>query len=264
MGTGIIVSIIVIAGLAYLIPWFASRKSEVGTDEDTEAFAESMTLIRRAGVLVDASADECEVSTPMTRRAALYEVRQAHRAAAVRRRRVVLTLLAATLVMTALAVFLPMISSAAPHIPWWACAIPAGLLIAFLGVARYSVVSLQNTLDRRVDLIQSGWEEDTISFQIPADLREGSSAGGQGNALDGSDEHSVELSGPIVRASSLWDPIPVVTPTYVSKPLVPRTVRTIDLSAPGPMAHRVPVTNDTQAIEVVEESDETRPQAVGE
>ena len=37
--------------------------------------------------------------------------------------------------------------------------------------------------------------------------------------------------------SSLWDPIPVVEPNYMSKPLMPRTVRTIDLSAPvAPMA----------------------------
>lgn len=262
MGTGIIVSIIVIAGLAYLIPWFASRRTEGVQDEDSEAFAESMTLIRRAGVLIDESAAECEVSTPMTRRAALHEVAQAHRAAAVRRRRVVLTLLVATLVTAVLPIVLPALSASLPRVPYWACAVPGGLLVAFLAVARFSVVALQRTLDRRVDLIQSGWEHDTISFQVPADLREGSSVVG----VDGqvADELSVELSEPIMRASSLWDPIPVTTPTYVSKPLVPRTVRTIDLSAPGPMAHRVPVTNDTQVIEAVEESDETRPQAVGE
>ena len=30
----------------------------------------------------------------------------------------------------------------------------------------------------------------------------------------------------------LWDPVPITMPTYVSKPLAPRTVRTIDLSGP--------------------------------
>ncbi|MGJ6980779.1 hypothetical protein ACSDQ9_09670 [Aestuariimicrobium soli] len=275
MGTGIIVSIIVIAGLAYLIPWFAARRTEGAQEEEPEAFAESMTLIRRAGVLVDEHADECEVSTPMTRRAALYEVNQSHRAAAIRRRRVTLTLVALTVVTAVLPLVLPALPVALPRVPWWACAIPGGVLVAFLAVARWSVVSLQRTLDQRVDLIRSGWEDDTISFQVPAELRETSSD---------RDEVSVELSGPIALTGSLWDPIPVTTPTYVSKPLVPRTVRTIDLSAPGLVAPRIPVTNDTQAIEspineatvnettlnetmadeTTIESDEGRPRAVGE
>lgn len=43
---------------------------------------------------------------------------------------------------------------------------------------------------------------------------------------------------------SLWDPIPITRPTYVSAPLAPRTVRTIDLSAPVPPAAATPVTAD--------------------
>jgi hypothetical protein len=66
-------------------------------------------------------------------------------------------------------------------------------------------------------------------------------------------EHSIELSVPIVPVGSLWDPIPITRPTYVSKPLASRTVRTIDLSAPVPAAS-LPVTADP--IEpIVAESD---------
>jgi hypothetical protein len=32
---------------------------------------------------------------------------------------------------------------------------------------------------------------------------------------------------------SLWDPLPVTLPTYVTKPAARRTVRTIDLGEPG-------------------------------
>ena len=46
-----------------------------------------------------------------------------------------------------------------------------------------------------------------------------------------SHEFSVDLTAP-ETTGPLWDPIPVIALTYVSKPLVPRTVRTIDLSAP--------------------------------
>jgi hypothetical protein len=35
------------------------------------------------------------------------------------------------------------------------------------------------------------------------------------------------------RGGSLWDPLPVTLPTYVSAPKAPRTLRTIDLSEPG-------------------------------
>ena len=56
----------------------------------------------------------------------------------------------------------------------------------------------------------------------------------------------------------LWDPLPITVPTYVSKPLAPRTVRTIDLSAPDVTSsgrQSVPVTAD--APEVVVEGVET-------
>jgi len=33
--------------------------------------------------------------------------------------------------------------------------------------------------------------------------------------------------------TSLWDPLPVTLPTYVSKPRVPRTIRNIELGEPG-------------------------------
>ena len=57
-------------------------------------------------------------------------------------------------------------------------------------------------------------------------------------------EVSVELTGPVESTGSLWDPIPITAPTYVSQPLAPRTVRTIDLSAPVASGSVVPVTAD--------------------
>ena len=38
---------------------------------------------------------------------------------------------------------------------------------------------------------------------------------------------------PTEDGGSLWDPLPVTLPTYVSKPKAKRTVRTIDLGEPG-------------------------------
>ena len=47
------------------------------------------------------------------------------------------------------------------------------------------------------------------------------------------------------KRGPLWDPVPITVPTYVSKPLAPRTVRTIDLS--GPDANPAP----TQRVPVI-------------
>ena len=65
---------------------------------------------------------------------------------------------------------------------------------------------------------------------------------------DAVNETSVDLTAPIEAVASLWDPVPITKPTYVSKPLAPRTVRTIDLSAPvvGGLSG-IPVTADAPA-----------------
>ena len=73
---------------------------------------------------------------------------------------------------------------------------------------------------------------------------------------------------------ALWEPIPVTPATYVSQPLLPRTVRTIDLSAPVAASAPVVPTADNPA-EAVQEKDasdehtadiiaEFRPRAIGE
>lgn len=38
---------------------------------------------------------------------------------------------------------------------------------------------------------------------------------------------------PAAETSSLWDPVPMTLPTYITKPRAPRTIRTIDLDQPG-------------------------------
>jgi hypothetical protein len=57
----------------------------------------------------------------------------------------------------------------------------------------------------------------------------------------------------------LWDPLPITMPTYVSKPLAPRTVRTIDLSSPElslPIRSDGPVTADRPMPQPVPQPDQ--------
>lgn len=260
MGSGLIFAILVVGWLAYLIPWLASRRDHVEDEVVADRFADSMTIIKRSSDPFATESDDpdLEVSTPLTRAAGIHEIRASHRLAARRRLRVVLTLLATTLLATGVFALQPV---PAVHVPWWVPVVPAGLLVLFLVVARFSVVSLNKALDRRMAQLTSGWENETIALDL-----------GTGHSPRDDAEHSIELSGPIEPAGSLWDPIPVTAPTYVSKPMVPRTVRTIDLSMPSlKRPDATPVTAESRDDEepVTEETlpvtaQDYRPRVVGE
>jgi hypothetical protein len=234
--TGVIFAAIAIAWLAYLVPHFVRGRDgdeELLEDFDpTERFADSMRIVRHGTApLLDQDLEEIapfEVSTPQTRRAAVKDLRRLERLAAARRRRVLLGLLVALSAVIGLC--------GAHLLPWWSAAIPGGLLLIFMVVARISVRIMLKGLDARYRDVRHGSNESTI-FLSRKDF-----------ATSGADARSASGRANLAAGTgTLWDPIPVTMPTYVSKPLAPRTVRTIDLSGPGvsPTArHDGPVTAD--------------------
>lgn len=224
--TGLIFGVIAALWLVYLVPLFLHRGDSGLLDEvePGEPFSASVTIVRRGESLETAEDGVAIVSTPFNRRAALRELADIDREAARRRRRVLLALILATTIVGGL--------SASGVAVVWAAVIPAGLIVAFLGVARFSVRAMRRDLDARAALIAGRSFVDETTVAIPL-LDDGWTA----------NEDSVELTAPVEMTGSLWDPIPVTSPTYVSRPLGGRTVRTIDLSAPvGGVA--VPVTAD--------------------
>jgi hypothetical protein len=232
----VIFAAIAIAWLAYLVPHFVRRHEDEEPLEESDPadrFSESMRIVRHGTApLLDQDLEEIatvEVSTPQTRRAALNDLRRLERLAAVRRRRVLLVLLAALSVVIALC--------GARLIPWWSATIPGGLLLIFVVVARISVQITRRRLDSRYREIRHGNNESTI-FLSRKDF-----------AKIGADAHSVsrQATDSALKPGTLWDSVPITMPTYVSKPLAPRTVRTIDLSGPGVSSsprHHGPVTAD--------------------
>lgn len=228
MGTaGVVFGAIAVLWVAYLVPWFASHRDavDVGPSDENDRISESMRIIRRSG---EGVADPTlEISTPLTRRTAMRDIQLTARQAAKRRRSVMWLLLASGAAAGGA-------SYALSGVPWWAGAIPVGSLIVYLFVARFSVRRMARVLDRASESVQQGWEHDTIVFEVPEELR----------SSKVTEEFSIELTGPIETTGSLLDPIPVTAPTYVQKPLVPRTVRTIDLSAPARPVPAAPVTAD--------------------
>lgn len=232
--TGLIFAAIAVAWLAYLVPHFVRRRDDdpIEQTDPADRFSDSMRIVQHGTApLLDQDLSEIgayEVSTPLTRRAAIFDLRRLERLAALRRRRVLLGLLAVLSAVIGL--------SAVELLPWWAVVVAGGLVVGFFVVARVSVWIMRRNLDRRYADIRQGCGEVTV-FVNRAELA----------ALD-ADESETTRAKP-TRTSELWDPVPITVPTYVSKPLAPRTVRTIDLSGPPLTASAVvqaPVTADTQ------------------
>lgn len=260
MLAGIIIAVVVCAGLAFALPWVTSqRAADLELEGDpTERFADSMRILRRDIEDYVEDEDLACVSTPLTRRAELNELRLIARQAARRRLTVVLILAGALLVLTVLALL--------ALVPWWTLFVPGALLAAFLGAARFTVVAMHRSLDRRAEAVRNGFDEDEDTAIL--DLS---------GAAPESTEISIELTMP-TTTSALWNPVPVAAANYVSQPLLPRTVRTIDLSAPVTASSPLVPTADHPAALVADAEatisasagsaasniTELRPRAVGE
>ena len=210
---GIVISVLVLAVLAFGLPWLSVHKDDLDAidGDPAERFSGSMRILRENTAADYDDEPPVEAATPLNRRAELTELRLRARAAAMRRRRMVTVLGAMTLLCLGLSVF--------NVVPGWAVAIPVVALGAFLISARVGVKKMHRRFDEKAAQVKAGYVDSESTSMMKAVEEETSH------------EFSVDLTAP-EKTGPLWDPIPVITPTYVSKPLVPRTVRTIDLSAP--------------------------------
>ena len=213
---------IAIAWLAYLVPHFVRRRDDERVEDAEEGdladrFADSFRIVRHGTApLLDQDLEEIkafEVSTPQTRQAAINDLRRLEQLAASRRRRVLLGLMA--VLSAVVGVY------GAELIPWWSMAIPGGLLSIFVVVARISVHLMRKGLDARFRQITRGSDETTVFLSRKEIAARVASAS------------PTKITSENAKPGVLWDPVPITMPTYVSKPLAPRTVRTIDLSGPG-------------------------------
>jgi hypothetical protein len=252
--TGLIFAGIAIAWLAYLVPHFVRRREGEPDveDEAVDPFSDSVRILRNGTApLLDqdlAELREFEVSTPVTRRAAIADLRRLERVAASRRRRVLSGLFAVLCAVISVC--------SMSWLPWWTVAVPGGLVLLFVVVSRVSVRAMRRDLDARYVAISRGSDEKTVMISRKDAAAEGKDKGKKAKAKKSKD---------VDARPGLWDPLPITVPTYVSKPLAPRTVRTIDLSAPDVTSsgrQSVPVTADAPE-ETVAEVGEAQEQAGG-
>jgi hypothetical protein len=245
--TGLIFAAIAIAWLAYLVPHFVRRRDgepdlESETEHRADPFSDSVRILRNGTApLLDqdlAELREFEVSTPVTRRAAVADLRRLERVAASRRRRVLSALFAILCAVISVC--------SMGWLPWWSVAVPGGLVLLFVVVSRVSVRAMRRDLDARYVAICHGSDEKTVMIS-----RKDAAESKDKKKKAKKTKDATEAEG----KPGLWDPLPITVPTYVSKPLAPRTVRTIDLSGPDVTSsgrQTVPVTADAPAEAPVE------------
>ncbi|MFP5252605.1 MAG: hypothetical protein ACLGH4_02275 [Actinomycetes bacterium] len=255
--SGLIFVVLAVAWAVYLIPKALKHHDEVARTRSIDRFSTAMRVLARREpvsrrdarlvVVPGRSAENPRVVAAPARtprsvpeRVRHQAARAAARAAARRRRRILGFLVLSDLVLAGLAAF--------AVVPWWPVAIPGGLTVLYLLLCRTQV-------RRERD---AAWDADLASCMAELDDAEPARRGAvrvqasygvarparlneQGFAEVDGEEDTVALEVSVLDAvlvptadgGSLWDPLPVTLPTYVTKPKASRTVRTIDLSEPG-------------------------------
>ena len=231
--SGIIFAGLAVAWAVYLIPKALRHHDEMARSRSVDRFSHTMRVLGRSGTSVrsagssaesagvfsgglaratlrgEAPRDERMVVRPPAPKAPrqLHHTvtRAAARRAASRRRRVLGVLLLAVAVVAVLAW--------RAIVPWWSVAVPGGMVLVFLVIAR---ITVRRERVRVAEVIEEDAEvEDTVGISR--------------DELAASVTDPVDPS-PLADEGSLWDPLPMTLPTYVHKARARRTVRTIELT----------------------------------
>ena len=254
--SGIIFVVLALAWALYLIPKAVKHHDDVAPARSVDRFSTAMRVLARredqeprggrvvvtsprAGERVVVPSRPAAHSTepagqqagpPRRSRAAR---RAAARTAARRRRRVLSALLLADVVVASLAGF--------AVVPWWSVAIPVALTLVFLALCRRQVrgendllwspgadSGADTTPPRRAVRVHAGHDVTDLPAAHDTGVREDDTV-----RIPVTDVEAVPVVVETADGGSLWDPLPVTLPTYVNKARAARTVRTIDLGAPG-------------------------------
>jgi hypothetical protein len=237
VGTGLIYAAIVAAWAAYLVPLWLRRHDEAAASRSVDKFSAAMRVLARRKTPAYATPADEDPADQLPRRPVLgppprTSSRPVALSAATRRRRVLVFLVFALTVVTVLAVL--------TVVPWWAVAIPAGVVVLFLFVSA-SAARAERFAARPARRSYAGPVR--RGSRVAASYAHGSAVAQPG--VD--DEPTVIVRRPSAEPApepaaaeptapdkgDLWDPVEVPLPTYVTKARAPYTVRTVDLGAPG-------------------------------
>jgi hypothetical protein len=207
--SGLIFVVLAVGWAGYLIPKALRHHEEIAASRPVDSFSETMRVLERTPATMRAL-----LTTPApVGTAPVTSGRRGRRPSTpARRRRRVLGLLLLVTVATAVAAGLG-------QLPVWSPALAGALVVGWLVLCRLMVRKASQP--RRVG-------------RPP--LAEASPTAGEGAPVGPLETPSPEVA-PLALGveddGSLWDPLPLTLPTYVSKPAARRTVRTIDLTQTG-------------------------------
>lgn len=217
-----------VAWAVYLIPKALKHHDDVVRSRSVDRFSHTMRVLARREpvsrknarlvVTPGRAATAPVVTTKHTESAAERQQapmeRKATNRAARRRRRVLGLILLANAAVIGVAAF--------SLISWWYAALPGGLLLGWLVACRLMVRSergIRRPADRAVARVADVEDEGRMPVETDDE--------------DDDDLHNTTQT-PAIADPSLWDPMPVTLPTYVTKPAAARrSVRTIDLDSTG-------------------------------
>jgi hypothetical protein len=212
-----------VAWAVYLIPKALEHHEESARTRTVERFSKTMRVLarrepvnRRTARLVTGSAPATDRTasrrTPAPQLSPTQLRAQRHAAAKAARRRLrVVTLILLGNAGVAVAAWFKVVD-------WAWCAVPVGVLVAWLAACRI-MVRRERAVVRRTRA--------RIPAEPPAERPR---------------DHTEEVAPvrapllgdePAERDPDSWDPVQVPLPTYVSKPVAPRSVSTIDLDSTG-------------------------------
>ena len=229
-----------------LIPKALRAHDDAARTRSVEASSDDARVLSRARRTVAPAAEQSSLPTEHVepaevRRTAVDRQRDRAAAAARRRRRVLGLLLLVTLGVGAACV-------AGVLLPW-VVAVPGSLVIGFLVLARVLVRREHAAWAKTLHHLRSSGSADAERPAVdtvpaaPDPAREPElhvvARNDQGVAVVSETEDTSAFDAAVLAeavgaaSGTLWDPLPVTLPTYVTKPRATRSVRTIDLGGPG-------------------------------
>jgi hypothetical protein len=221
-----------------LIPKALRAHDDAARTRSVDASSDDARVLPRGGRAPAQQTPSTSVAQPDRASVAAQQRRRAG-AAAKRRRRVLAVLVIATVATggaSATGLLLP-----------WATAVPGGLVLGFLVLARVLVrrehAAWQATLSRLREEaapdVAAGEPAVEAVVETPEPELHLVARNDQGVAIVSDTEDTSAFDAAVLAhavgapAGTLWDPLPVTLPTYVTKPRATRSVRTIDLQGPG-------------------------------
>jgi hypothetical protein len=246
--SGIIFVVLAVGWAGYLIPKALKHHDDLAMSRPVETFSDSVRVVGASAARATAERVAQVVEPVSTPKVAHTITRESARRAARRRRRVLLVLLLALVAVG--------VTSYLAYTPWWSTAIPGGLVVTFLVVARLTVRAQQV---RRAAPAQSSAQssaqasaESSALPGVPVGAVEVEPDLGREDTQGLSrDELADAVAAPVLDEGGLWDPLPVTLPTYVNKARARRTVRTIEITGMTSSGHDAA---DTELARTAEEA----------